>query len=53
VAKNQNTFAKRQREAEKRRKADDKRVRRQLRKDGVRTERPSDADPGVATGQDE
>ncbi|HUS39142.1 MAG: hypothetical protein WBF93_19240 [Pirellulales bacterium] len=33
MAKNQNTFAKRQREMEKKRKADDKRSRRQRKKD--------------------
>lgn len=34
IAKNQNTFAKRQREQEKKRKADDKRAKRDKRKDG-------------------
>jgi hypothetical protein len=47
MAKNQHTFAKRQRELEKKRKADEKRLRRQKRKDGVDTDE-STAETGVA-----
>jgi len=42
MAKNQNTFAKRQREMEKKRKADEKRARRQRKKEQV--DSPGDAD---------
>ena len=44
MARNQHTFAKRQREIEKKKKADEKRARRQSRKEGVQNDEP---DAGV------
>ena len=53
IAKNQNTFAKRQREQEKKRKADDKRARRLVRKDApptpADTEQPDTPDTDTDT----
>jgi len=52
MAKDQNTFLKRQREMEKKRKADDKRARRQKKKDGVDdTSEPDIADPSATEGE--
>jgi hypothetical protein len=53
MARNQHSFAKRQREIEKKRKADEKRARRQQRKtepgEGVDSGAHSDSDPGPTT----
>lgn len=49
MARNQHTFAKRQRELEKKRKADEKRAKRQRRKDGT----DADEEPGADAGQPE
>jgi len=42
IAKNQNTFAKRQREQEKKRRQDDKRTKKDKKKDGTDTSTPTD-----------
>jgi hypothetical protein len=50
MAKNQNTFAKRQREADKKRKAQDKRNRREVRKDAPpEANQPKPLDPEQPT----
>ena len=53
MARDQNAFAKRQREMEKRRKAEQKRARRRKKKeDANRADEANDVDPSTAEGDD-